>query len=113
MCELTKDHSVSTSAVLTELDAACVVYNFTSTCGWLECFSSFSLAGCPEAALKNIYNATRSANCQGALGLVACNWTGRGHMVHLPFCWPGFLVAAGLGWNSDCHWVGAAFGFCL
>ncbi|XP_041351474.1 uncharacterized protein LOC121370371 [Gigantopelta aegis] len=63
-----------------------------------------SLAGCPEAALKNIYNAIKSASTQGALGLVACNWTGRGHMTHLPFCWPGFLMAAGLSWNSDCHW---------
>ena len=65
----------------------------------------FSLAGCPEAAVTNVYNAMKCATSEGALGVLVCNWSGKGHITHLPFCWPGFLMGAGLSWNSDCHWV--------
>ena len=60
-----------------------------------------SLAGCPEAAINNIYGATQCAVSHGALGLVVANWTGFAHMTHHCFAWPGFITAAGLAWNSD------------
>lgn len=64
-----------------------------------------SLAGCPEAAVYNIYNSVKCASSQSGLGLLVCNWTGRGYLTHLPFSWPGLLIAAGLAWNGDVHWV--------
>lgn len=64
-----------------------------------------SLSGCPEAAINNIYNAVKCGDAHGALGAVVCNWLGKGHLTHQSFAWPGFLVLAGLSWNSDCHQV--------
>ncbi|BFZ12007.1 hypothetical protein BsWGS_15047 [Bradybaena similaris] len=58
-----------------------------------------SLAGCPEAAVSNIVSA--ATNAEGALGLVICDWTGKGHLNHQPFSWPGILAAAGLAWNKS------------
>ena len=55
--------------------------------------------------MTNVYNAMKCATAEGALGVLVCNWSGKGHITHLPFCWPGFLMGAGLSWNSDCHWV--------
>ncbi|XP_052768844.1 uncharacterized protein LOC128209056 isoform X2 [Mya arenaria] len=63
-----------------------------------------SLAGCPEAAITNVYNAVKCATAEGAIGVIVCNWSGKGHLTHLPFSWPGFLMGAGLSWNSDCHY---------
>ncbi|KAL8606628.1 hypothetical protein ACOMHN_025727 [Nucella lapillus] len=63
-----------------------------------------SLAGCPEAALHNIYGAVKAGSIQGALGVVVCDWTGKGHLTHQPFSWPGFLMGAGLAWNTQCQW---------
>ncbi|GFO34683.1 tankyrase-1 [Plakobranchus ocellatus] len=58
-----------------------------------------SLAGCPSAAISNIVSA---ATCsEGALGLVVCDWTGKGHLNHQPFSWPGIVTAAGLSWNNN------------
>lgn len=68
-------------------------------------YTVFSLAGCPEAALGNIYGAVKAASSQGALGAVVCDWTGKGHLTHQPFAWPGFLMGAGLAWNTESHWV--------
>ncbi|CAG2189907.1 unnamed protein product [Mytilus edulis] len=62
-----------------------------------------SLAGCPEAAINNIFSAVKCGDAHGALGAIVCNWSGKGHLTHLPFAWPGILVLAGLAWNSDCH----------
>ena len=67
---------------------------------------NFSFAGCPEAAINNIYQAAKCGVSQGALGLVTCNWSGRGHFTHQPFTWVGYMLGAGLGWNSSCHQVG-------
>ena len=55
--------------------------------------------------MTNVYNAVKCATSEGALGVLVCNWSGKGHITHLPFSWPGFLMGAGLSWNSDCHWV--------
>lgn len=63
-----------------------------------------SLAGCPEAALGNIYGAIKAACSQGGLGAVVCDWTGKCHLTHQSFAWPGFLIGAGLAWNTDCSW---------
>lgn len=72
-----------------------------------------SLAGCPEAAVTNIYNAIKCASTDGALGAIVCNWSGKGHVTHQPFCWPGFLMGAGLSWNSDCHYVRESSLLCI
>ncbi|CAH1790961.1 unnamed protein product [Owenia fusiformis] len=60
-----------------------------------------SIGGCPEAAVANISNSIQSAISHEALGILICDWSGIGHMTHQPISWPGFLVAAGLSWNSD------------
>ncbi|OWF38604.1 uncharacterized protein LOC110466050 [Mizuhopecten yessoensis] len=72
-----------------------------SVCPGTASWNSFS--GCPEAAVNNIYRAAKCAVNQGAIGMVTCNWSGKGHLTHQPFSWPGFLLGAGLGWNSSCH----------
>lgn len=90
-------------------------YDFMSHCksladsghGFIVCPGTAawnSLAGCPEAAVYNIYNSVKCASSQSGLGLLVCNWTGRGYLTHLPFSWPGLLIAAGLAWNGDVHW---------
>ncbi|XP_064621643.1 uncharacterized protein LOC135484263 isoform X2 [Lineus longissimus] len=63
-----------------------------------------SLAGCPEAAIGNIYNAVKAASSHNALGVSVCHWAGVGHMTHQPFSWPGLVISAGLSWNSTSHW---------
>lgn len=68
-----------------------------------------SLAGCPEAAASNIFQAVKAGSSQGALGCVVCDWTGKGHLTHQPFAWPGFVTGAGLSWNTECRWVGVNF----
>ncbi|RUS72323.1 hypothetical protein EGW08_019915 [Elysia chlorotica] len=62
-----------------------------------------SLAGCPEAAISNIFSAATTS--EGVLGLVVCDWTGKGHLNHQPFSWPGIMAAAGLGWNNNTDMV--------
>uniref|UniRef100_A0A2C9LRB7 Uncharacterized protein n=1 Tax=Biomphalaria glabrata TaxID=6526 RepID=A0A2C9LRB7_BIOGL len=57
-----------------------------------------SLAGCPEAAIGNISSAATKS--EGVLGMVVCDWTGKGHLNHHPFSWPGILTSAGLSWNN-------------
>ena len=64
-------------------------------------FSSYSLAGCPEATVSNIHSAAQSAVSHGALGMLVAHWSGVGHITHRCMAWPGLLVAAGLAWNSD------------
>lgn len=71
---------------------------------WLSLYF-ISLAGCPEAAINNVNRAVRCAIGQGALGILICNWSGRGHLTQQPFSWSGFVVGAGLGWNAECHLV--------
>jgi hypothetical protein len=67
--------------------------------------SNFSLAGCPEAALCNILTAVQVASQSGTLGIVVASWSGPHHLTPHPFSWPGFVVAAGLSWNTSTHWV--------
>ncbi|XP_075233962.1 uncharacterized protein LOC142331764 [Lycorma delicatula] len=62
-----------------------------------------SLAGCPEASICNIYRAVQAVNRTGALGVVVAHWSGSYHLTPHPFSWPGFLVSAGLSWNTDTH----------
>ncbi|XP_035670631.1 uncharacterized protein LOC118412103 [Branchiostoma floridae] len=63
-----------------------------------------SIGGCPEATVSNIFNATRAAVSYGALGILVCDWSGRGHLNHQPISWPGFITTAGLSWNPSSHW---------
>ncbi|XP_054264092.1 uncharacterized protein LOC128987330 isoform X1 [Macrosteles quadrilineatus] len=63
-----------------------------------------SLAGCPEASICNIYRAVQAVQNTGALGTVVAHWSGSYHITHYPFSWPGFMVGAGLAWNTNTHW---------
>ncbi len=65
----------------------------------------FSVAGCPEAAVTNIFTAMQSAIKHGALGMTVAHWAGVGHITHQTMSWPGLLTAAGLAWNSNIQWV--------
>nr|CAD7257034.1 unnamed protein product [Timema shepardi] len=62
------------------------------------------LAGCPEASVCNIYRAVQAVGEQGSLGLVVAHWSGSYHLTPHPFSWPGFMVGAGLAWNTSTHW---------
>uniref|UniRef100_A0A1B6CRL5 Uncharacterized protein n=2 Tax=Clastoptera arizonana TaxID=38151 RepID=A0A1B6CRL5_9HEMI len=63
-----------------------------------------SLAGCPEASICNIYKAIQAVGNTGALGIVVAHWSGSYHITAHPFSWPGFIVGAGLSWNTATHW---------
>lgn len=64
-----------------------------------------SLAGCPEAALSNVLGAVQVASQTCVLGVIVALWSGPHHLTPYPFAWPGFVVAAGLSWNTSTHWV--------
>ena len=64
-------------------------------------FLCYSVAGCPEAAVANIYSAMRAGIKHAALGLTVAHWAGVGHITHQTMAWPGLLAAAGLGWNAN------------
>jgi len=67
----------------------------------------FSLAGCPEASICNIYRAVQAITEQGSLGVIVAHWSGSYHLTPHPFSWPGFVVGSGLSWNPATHWVSA------
>ncbi|KAK2152971.1 hypothetical protein LSH36_313g04004 [Paralvinella palmiformis] len=60
-----------------------------------------SFAGCPEAAVSNIYNAVQAAVTSGAVGVTVSHWSGIGHVTHYPMSLTGIITAAGLCWNSQ------------
>ncbi|XP_048734927.2 uncharacterized protein LOC125650577 [Ostrea edulis] len=62
-----------------------------------------SIAGCPEAAIKNIYNAVKCGVTHGCTGIVVCDWSGKGHLNSHTFSWPAYMLTVGLSWNSNCH----------
>lgn len=68
-------------------------------------FSLISIAGCPEAAIKNIYNAVKCGVTHGCTGIVACDWSGKAHLNSHVFSWPAYMLNLGLSWNSNCHQV--------
>jgi hypothetical protein len=68
-------------------------------------FLFYSLAGCPEAALCNVLGAVQIASQTSVLGVVVALWSGPHHLTPHPFAWPGFIVAAGMAWNTNTHWV--------
>lgn len=72
-------------------------------------FSLISIAGCPEAAIKNIYNAVKCGVTHGCTGIVACDWSGKAHLNSHVFSWPAYMLTLGLSWNSNCHQVWQTF----
>ena len=60
-----------------------------------------SVAGCPEAALANIYSAAQSAVNHNALGMIVSHWSGLSHVTHFSLIWPAIVAAAGLAWNAS------------
>ena len=75
----------------------------------LQYLLAYSLAGCPEASICNIYRAVQAAQKQGSLGVIIAHWSGSFHLTPHPFSLPGFVVGAGLAWNASTHWVCCAF----
>ncbi|KAF4523546.1 hypothetical protein B566_EDAN011994 [Ephemera danica] len=63
-----------------------------------------SLAGCPEAALCNVLGAVQVASQTNVLGVIVALWSGPHHLTPHSFAWPGFVVGAGLSWNTSTHW---------
>ncbi|XP_023240246.1 uncharacterized protein LOC111638724 [Centruroides sculpturatus] len=63
-----------------------------------------SLAGCPEAAINNIYHAIQANSYQNLMGLIVADWGGSPHHTSLSFSLPGVVVGVGLAWNPSVHW---------
>lgn len=59
-----------------------------------------SLAGCPDAALQNIRNAAEQGQEYEALGMLICDWSGKGHVTDPLFSLPSLVAMAGLSWNK-------------
>lgn len=61
----------------------------------------FSLAGCPTSAVENIYQAMRQGVEHQALGMLICDWSGKGHVTDPLFSLPSFIAVAGMSWNKS------------
>lgn len=59
-----------------------------------------SLAGCPDAALANIRNATEQGHQHEALGMLICDWSGKGHVTDPLFSISSLVAMAGMAWNK-------------
>lgn len=60
-----------------------------------------SVAGCPIAALQNIHKAMEHGVEHQALGMLVCDWSGRGHVTDPVFSLPMLVAMAGMAWNKD------------
>ncbi|KAL2715083.1 Tankyrase-1 [Vespula squamosa] len=60
-----------------------------------------SLAGCPASTYMNTKNAIKAAIEQDSIGIVVAHWSGSHHLTPHPFAWIGYLIAAGMSWNSS------------
>ena len=65
----------------------------------------YSFAGCPEAAMANIFNAVDAISTLGGIGLILAQWSGLGHLTSHSISWPAFIAMAGLSWNHQIHSV--------
>ncbi|XP_071963251.1 uncharacterized protein [Antedon mediterranea] len=60
-----------------------------------------SIGGCPEVAVRNIYNATHCSRIYDcAVGLLVTDWAGVAHLNHELISLPAYVTAAGLAWNT-------------
>lgn len=66
----------------------------------------FSLAGCPIAALQNIKRAMDQGFEHQAIGMLICDWSGKGHVTDPLFSLPPLVAMAGMAWNKNVDEVG-------
>jgi hexosaminidase len=59
-----------------------------------------TFAGRTDNTLANLSSAAASGRATGAIGFLNTDWGDNGHMQPLPVSYLGFLVGAGLSWNS-------------
>ncbi|XP_072155100.1 uncharacterized protein [Bemisia tabaci] len=78
-------------------EKGCTMCFSPGTCTWN------SLAGCPEAAICNVYRAIQSTEINHTVGIIIAQWPGKFNLTPYLFSWPGFLVGAGLSWNANTH----------
>ncbi|MFX0063993.1 MAG: hypothetical protein ACFFC7_17625, partial [Candidatus Hermodarchaeota archaeon] len=60
-----------------------------------------SFAGRTQNAIENLRNAAINGKNHNALGYLITDWGDHGHLQPLPISYLGFLVGAGLAWNSN------------
>lgn len=51
-------------------------------------------------AIRNIEHAVQEGLENQALGMLICDWSGKGHVTDTLFAIPPLIVAAGMSWNS-------------
>lgn len=56
--------------------------------------------------MSNVYSGVVGGVEGGAVGVVVAHWSSTAALTPLVFAWPPILVAAGLSWNHNTHWVG-------
>lgn len=59
----------------------------------------------PEAGVSNVYSGVVGGVDGGAVGVVVAHWSSSAALTPFVFAWPPILVAAGLSWNHNTHWV--------
>jgi hypothetical protein len=60
-----------------------------------------NLAGNPEIAINNGISAAKCMRKNSGVGVTTAHWSSHPSMTHGTFAWPGFVLGAGLGWNSN------------
>ncbi|MHA2223788.1 MAG: beta-N-acetylhexosaminidase [Candidatus Hodarchaeales archaeon] len=60
-----------------------------------------SFAGRTDNTVKNLQNAAISGKKNNAVGYIITDWGDNGHLQPLPVSYLGFLIGAGVSWNSD------------
>lgn len=55
--------------------------------------------------MSNVYRGVVGGVEGGAAGVVVAHWSSTAALTPLVFAWPPILVAAGLSWNHNTHWV--------
>ncbi|XP_067942054.1 uncharacterized protein [Watersipora subatra] len=64
-----------------------------------------SIAGCPRSAVANIHGAMKQGIDNQALGMLLCDWSGKGHVTDSLFSLPSFVSMAGMSWNKGVNQV--------
>lgn len=57
--------------------------------------------------MSNVYSGVVGGVEGGAVGVVVAHWSSTAALTPLVFAWPPILIAAGLSWNHNTHWVGS------
>lgn len=68
-------------------------------------FLYISLAGSPEVAFQNICSAVNQGVNNQALGVLICDWSGKGHVTDTLFSLAPLVAGAGVAWNKSLNVV--------